>query len=388
MRRTTPLKVLVLFALVAAVSVTALSAAAAAARPWLGVYTQEITTDLRDGLDLRDNDNGVLVNRVVEDSPADRAGLRKGDLIVRFNSRSVESPEALARMVGDARNGQDIALEILRHGDRQTLSVTLAPRPTGGDDDEDMAPTPPAPPSAPEAPRAPRAPRDADDDHGDNVHRKVHVHIDTPDGEHGTPRVYRFDGDMDKIPAEVHRMLGDMHLRELDGNGDGSRRMVIRTGNRLRLGVRIESLSDDLAGALDAPGREGVLVVEVIQDTPAARAGLKAGDVILGVNDRGVKDAEELQKALREANGKVSLSVSRKGSRRTVEADLGSPSWTGRGDNDEDSLGPGRMEGLERLGRLRAREDAGGDDLRKQLDELRQQLRELRQQLEEQRNQH
>jgi hypothetical protein len=375
--------VLVLFALVTAVSVTALTAVAAVARPWLGVYTQEITADLRDGLDLRDNDSGVLVNRVVDGSPADRAGLRNGDLIIRFNSRSVESPEALATLVGDARNGQDIALEIVRRGDRQTLSVTLAPRPSDEDGESLAPPTPPA------APRAPRAPRDIDDDRDDGPRHKARVRVITPDGGHGTPHVYRFDGDLDKIPGDVRRMLGDMHIREFDGgdNGDGSRRIVIRPGSRLRLGVRVEALSDDLGTALDVPGGDGVLVMQVYEDTPAARAGIRAGDVILSVNDHGVKNAEELQKALREANGKVSLSVSRKGSRRTVEAELGSPSWTSRG-SDDDSPGPGRMEGLERLGRLRALEGVGGDDLRKQLDELRQQVRELRQQLEEQRDHH
>ena len=380
MRRTTPFKVLVLFAIVIAAATTALSAAAAAARPWLGVYTQEVTSDLRDGLDL--HDDGVLVNRVVDGSPAERAGLRKGDLIMRFNSRAVDSPEALSRMVGDAHNGQAIALEILRHGDRQTLSVTLAPRPSD-DDGESMAPAPPDAPDAPEPPEAPRAPGDRDDN-GDRAQRHMRLRVVTPDGEHGTPHVYRFDGDMSKLPDDVQRMLGDMHFNQLDG--DGARRIAVSVANRARLGVRIESMSDDLAAALDAPGREGVLVLQVMQDTPAERAGLKAGDVIVGVNDKGVSNAEELQKALHDVDGKVSLSVSRKGSRRTIEAELGSPSRAGR--EEDESLGSGRREGLESLGRLRARGDAGGDDLRKQLEELRQQVRELRQQLEDQKDHH
>ena len=57
-------------------------------------------------------------------------------------------------------------------------------------------------------------------------------------------------------------------------------RMLMGAG-RGRLGVRIESLNEDLAGALGAPGKQGVLVLEVLDDTPAARAGLRAGDVIL-----------------------------------------------------------------------------------------------------------
>ena len=387
MRRTTPLARLVLFAIMAAASITTLPAAAAVARPWLGVVTQEVTSDLREGLDL--HGDGVLVNRVIDESPAARAGLRKGDLIVRYNARSVESPEALAHMVGEAHNGQAIALEILRHGERQTLTVTLDPRPSGDSDDEGMASAPPTPPAAPDAPEAPQAPRDGEDDHAGRSHREMRVRVVTPDGEHGehgSRHVYRFDGDMNRLPPDVHRMLGEMHMQGMGGNGDGMRRIVLNAGSRLRLGVRIESLSEDLASALDAPSAGGVLVVQVIPDTPAARSGLKAGDVILSVNNLGVKNAEELQKALREADGKVSLSVSRKGSRRTVETELRS-SLRG-GDTDEDSPGPGRMEGFESGGHTHVHSDSNSDDLRKQMDELRQQMRELRQQLEGQRDHH
>ncbi len=372
MRRTTPRLWLVLFAIVITASIVTLSAASASARPWLGVYTQEVTGDLRDGLGL--HGDGVLVSRVVDDSPADRAGLRRGDVITRLNSRTVESPSALADMVGDGRSGQTIALEVLRDGERRTLSVTLSARPN---DDESVAPPPPAPPAAPHAPDA-----DDDDTPRDHARKDVRVRIVTPEG-HGKPHVYRFDGDANAIPQDVHRMLRELHIDELPNvGGDGTHRIVVRTG-RPRLGVRCEPLSGDLASALDVPGGEGVLVLGVNDDSPAQRAGLRAGDVILAVDGHGVKDVVGLQKSLGDAEGRVSLSVSRKGARRTIEADLGSASRDGR---EDDSLGPGRMEGLDRLMRLRDRDDASGDELREQVDELRRQVRELRQQLEEQRD--
>src|SRR2546425_838908 len=68
--------------------------------PWLGVTTQNITDELREGLDYRGN--GVLVNRVVADSPADRAGIRKGDVIVSFNSRTIDTPSELMQVVRSA----------------------------------------------------------------------------------------------------------------------------------------------------------------------------------------------------------------------------------------------------------------------------------------------
>ena len=121
-------------------------------------------------------------------------------------------------------------------------------------------------------------------------------------------------------------------------------------------------------------------MLEVEDDTPAARAGLRAGDVILGVDGDDVKNAEELVKSLRDVDGKASLSVSRKGARRTVEADLGSAPRTGRGDGT--MMWRGRS-GDDSAPRARVRDDAGSDDLRQQVQELRQQLRELRKQLED-----
>src|SRR4029077_10596732 len=162
------------------------------ARAWLGVYSQEFTAALRDGLDYKGD--GVLVNRVVPQSPADRAGLRNGDVIVRLNSRPVRTPEDLSNLVQAGRPGQSVALEIVRDGERRTLNAKLAARPSDDDqtwvrdrgddrgedpearavpeapDAPDMsdapdardapdAPDPPAPPRAPRAPRAPMAPR-------------------------------------------------------------------------------------------------------------------------------------------------------------------------------------------------------------------------------------
>jgi S1-C subfamily serine protease len=133
MRRTTQRWWLACLALAITALVGTLHVASAATRPWLGVYTQEITGELRDGLDL--HGDGVLVNRVVDGGPADRAGVHNGDLILKFNSHAVTSPDALARLVGDAREGQKVSLVVSRHGENHELTATLAPRP-GDDADE------------------------------------------------------------------------------------------------------------------------------------------------------------------------------------------------------------------------------------------------------------
>jgi len=360
MRRTTPRGALTLVALAIVTLAGTLGATTAAARPWLGVYTQELTDDLRSGLDLQGG--GVIVNQVVERGPADRAGVRKGDVIVRFNSREVDSPQALSDLVGGAHEGQTIALEVNRHGDSRTLSVTLGTRPSAG---ELPAPAPGMAPGAPQAPEAPEAPAPPDD----HARREFRVRIDAPD-DNGAPHEWSFDGDPQQLREKLRTVLPQLDRLDLPG--------LEGLGGRPRLGVRIESLNEDLASALDAPGHEGVLVLEVLKDTPAERAGLRAGDVILRVDDHAVADARALVSALRDAAGKVSIEVSRKGARRTVEAELDAAPGAGR---DDGQVGQGRMEELRQ--RVRDRSDADRDDLKQQLDELRQQVEELRHQLEE-----
>ncbi len=372
MRRTTRRVRLAFLALTLTAAFAMPHAALAAARPWLGVYTQEITSDLRDGLDLHD-DAGVLVSRVVPGGPAARAGLRQGDVIVRFNSRTVESPQDLARMVGEARDRQQVALQVLRRGERRIFPVTLASRADA--DETPVAPSAPSPPPSP-----PPAPGDRDDRDGHNGanHHDVRVKIFRNGGE---PETYRFDGDLDSLPGRVRGMLRG--VPGLDGSG-GLHALSVTGSGRGRLGVRIESLSEPLAAALGAPGTDGVLVLEVMSDTPAERAGLRPGDVILTVEGHDVKNAEGLVEALRDVDGKVSLTVSRKGTRRTVEAELAAAPRMDRGQGP--MAGQGRMGESDREARLRARNDADNGDLRQQMEELRQQLRELRQQLEDRRH--
>src|SRR5437870_5018224 len=93
---------------------------------WLGIFTQSLTSELREGLDYRGD--GVLVNRVIPDSPADKAGIEKGDVIVSVNMRPVDSPDQLAEVIGNHHPGDEVSVRIVRNGDRRTLDVKLAPR--------------------------------------------------------------------------------------------------------------------------------------------------------------------------------------------------------------------------------------------------------------------
>ena len=106
--------------------------ALAAGRGWLGVTTQATDDDLRRGLDL--TRDGLLVNQVSDDSPADRAGLRKGDVILTYNSRTVTEPEDLRQLVRDTEPGRTASLGVWRDGSRRTLQVTVGEVPQEGVD--------------------------------------------------------------------------------------------------------------------------------------------------------------------------------------------------------------------------------------------------------------
>jgi serine protease Do len=94
-------------------------------RGWLGVQIQGVTEDLASGLGVEEA-YGALVAKVSADSPAERAGLETGDLIVGYRGNRVEDPRALARMVAATPVGADVEVEIVRAGERQTIPVTIA----------------------------------------------------------------------------------------------------------------------------------------------------------------------------------------------------------------------------------------------------------------------
>jgi hypothetical protein len=364
---------------------------ALAAQGWLGVSTQQTDADLRRGLDL--TRDGLLVSRVFADSPAERAGLKKGDVILRFDGQSVTEPEELRNAVREAGSGRTAKMEVWRLSAARTLEVKLAEVPTSEEDYYEVpvpptprtAPTPPAPPAqdrsrAPElqrnTPPTPPAPPAAPD--GDTrVHRKVYVN----------GRQLSEDEINEKLKELGIEGMGDWHMWS-DDHAPGS--SMFYGGTRGRLGVRVEKLTPELGEALGVPTGKGVVVLEVIEDTPAQKAGVRAGDVIIEVAGHEVNDRDDLTKALNDEAGRVDIVLTRKGSRRTVQADLPeqkSFSW---------SRGPGRTFSMRIPEPRRAprvyRYDAGPNDegdaeLREEMRQLKEELRELKQQLGDQEQQ-
>jgi len=273
---------------------------------WLGVYTQTLTAELREGLNY--SGTGALVSRVVEDSPAAKAGVQKGDVIVGLNTTTIESSSDLTDAVGKLKVGQSVSVRIVRDGTRRSLNAKLAVRPA-----DDLEWT-----DAPEA-------------------SGKHYHYDS-------------DGDFDFN-------FNDMMPGMFSGRG--------------RLGVRVQDLNTDLGSYFGITDGKGVLITDVLKDTPAEKAGLKAGDVITKVGDKKVEDSDDLVSALRDADSKVTLTVMRQKASRTIQSELRDPMVRVR-------RGPMSYRAPE----IRIQRDVP-DDVRRELDDLRRELRDLKSKLEE-----
>lgn len=232
---------------------------------------------------------GATVRSVAQGSAAEKAGLKEGDVIVRFDGETVRSASQLSRLVAETPAGRAVAIEVTRGGATQKLTATLAEgggrvrvfKGEGGEFAFDMpdweieVPEPPLPPHAPVAPRAPRA-----------------------------PRMWSWHGD-------------DGGSFAFHGIGPFPR----------KLGIQYMEIGEQLAGYFKLAAKSGVLVTAVDEGGPAAKAGIKAGDVILKLGGDAIGDGDDLREALAEAEGgsEVAISVQRDGRPLEVKATLASP---------------------------------------------------------------
>jgi len=97
-------------------------------RGWLGVNIQDLTPELSKHLDIKEK-KGALVADVVKDSPAEKAGIKRGDLIVEFEGESVEDTTALRNMVSGRQPGTGVKVKIIRDGKEKSISVDLGELP-------------------------------------------------------------------------------------------------------------------------------------------------------------------------------------------------------------------------------------------------------------------
>jgi serine protease Do len=103
-------------------------------RGYLGIGFQPLTDDIAESLGVEKN-RGELIRSVTPEGPAARAGIQQGDVIITVNGRPVTPDESLAFLIANQRVGSTVPFEVIRGGQRRTVNVTIAERPT----DEELA---------------------------------------------------------------------------------------------------------------------------------------------------------------------------------------------------------------------------------------------------------
>jgi len=94
--------------------------------PWIGIYMQELTSELAEKFGV---EKGVLVADVIKDSPAEKAGIKPGDVIQEVNGKSVDTPLDLKEEVLKTKIGEKLTLTLIREGGKITVELYTAPKP-------------------------------------------------------------------------------------------------------------------------------------------------------------------------------------------------------------------------------------------------------------------
>jgi serine protease Do len=97
-------------------------------RGYMGIYMGPVNENIASIYGL-DKARGVIISDVVEDSPAEKAGLKTDDIVLKIDGQKVNGPNMLAARVASKRPGDNVTLTILRDGKQQTITVTLGEMP-------------------------------------------------------------------------------------------------------------------------------------------------------------------------------------------------------------------------------------------------------------------
>ncbi len=101
---------------------------------WMGVATDEVSEEVASQLPL-DPGTGLIVEHIVPESPAAKAGLQKNDVLIRLNDQILVAPKQLGALVANRKAGDTIEVTYLRKGEKKTATVTLATSENAGRDD-------------------------------------------------------------------------------------------------------------------------------------------------------------------------------------------------------------------------------------------------------------
>ena len=97
-------------------------------RGWLGIMIQDITPELAESFGIKET-NGVIVSDVVKDSPAEKAGLQRGDIVKSLNGKAVDNAHTLSRSVAALGPESTATLEVIRDGKNKEIKATIGTMP-------------------------------------------------------------------------------------------------------------------------------------------------------------------------------------------------------------------------------------------------------------------
>lgn len=217
---------------------------------YLGIYSEEVTRENMSKFNLREV-RGVAIEKVVEDSPAAKAGLQAGDVILRFNGEEVTSSRKLTRLVSEVAPDHQVKLTISRNGSERDVTVTVGKR--------------------------------------------------------------------NEMSAKMYEPLLKTQIGKLEGLDKDKLFSTYSFGSYRRIGVSTMQLNKQLAEHFGVGSGKGVLVTEVSENSPAAKAGIKAGDVIIAVDGEEVAQVGELSRAInKKKEGEITLTLIRNRGQQTI----------------------------------------------------------------------
>jgi len=249
---------------------------------FLGVHAEDVNRENMGRYGLREV-RGVGVTEVVKDSPAEKAGLKKDDVILRFEGDSVTSVRKLTRLVSEVAPDQNVRLAISRGGSELEVAVTMGKR-------------------------------------NQSFGAMRNFEFKGPDGLKGLKDMEGFKHLEELKGLEGFKMMNPPgNVWKWEGQGPDGDTMVFNFGNHRRIGVSTMQLTKQLAEYFGVAEGAGVLVTAVSEDGPAAKAGVKAGDVITAVDGEKVDGAGDLTRSInKKKDGDVTLTLIRKKDQKTI----------------------------------------------------------------------
>jgi membrane-associated protease RseP (regulator of RpoE activity) len=249
------------------------------AHAWLGIQLQDVTRDVSRAMNLQ-TDHGALIAQVQDGSPADQAGLKEGDVITKFDGKTIHNASDLTDRIRDENPGDEVPITIERDGGEMKLNVRLGDSSNrmpnrygaGGNDEESGAP-------------------------------------EYQQGESDTRGEQYGENQQSEEPHEYGQQpYGQPYGQQYRPQGQGNQQLRLRQP-RAFLGVQLEGLTDQLGDFFGVQNGQGALIATVVDGSPAEQAGLKAGDVITKIGDQEVTDPSDITRAVHQANPGDSVNI-------------------------------------------------------------------------------